>query len=87
MSEISDRYRNVAAQFTERVKEVPDGAWADPAPCEGWDARDVVRHLGQHGERTRHRLLTHATVTDADSDRVRVDGEAHGATLATAGVA
>ena len=45
MSEISDRYRNVAAQFTERVKEVPDGAWANPAPCEGWDARDVVRHL------------------------------------------
>ena len=45
MSEISDRYRNVAAQFTERVKAVPDGAWANPAPCEGWVARDVVRHL------------------------------------------
>ena len=45
MSETSDRYRNVAAQFTERVKAVPDGAWASPAPCEGWVARDVVRHL------------------------------------------
>ena len=25
--------------------EVPDGAWERPAPCEGWVARDVVRHL------------------------------------------
>lgn len=45
MSEISDRYRTVAAQFTERVKAVPDTAWSNPAPCEGWVARDVVRHL------------------------------------------
>jgi uncharacterized protein (TIGR03086 family) len=45
MSEISDRYRTVAAQFTERVKAVPDSAWSNPAPCEGWVARDVVRHL------------------------------------------
>ena len=45
MSEISDRYRNVAAQFTDRVKAVPDGAWSNPAPCEGWVARNVVRHL------------------------------------------
>ena len=45
MSEISDRYRRVAGRFTARVDEVPDGAWDRPAPCEGWDARDVVRHL------------------------------------------
>ena len=31
MSEISDRYRTVAAQFTERVKAVPDSAWSNPA--------------------------------------------------------
>ena len=24
---------------------MPDGAWSNPAPCEGWVARDVVRHL------------------------------------------
>jgi uncharacterized protein (TIGR03086 family) len=29
----------------QRVHEVPDAAWDNPAPCEGWDARDVVRHL------------------------------------------
>jgi uncharacterized protein (TIGR03086 family) len=45
MSEIADRYRNVARQFSERVHAVPDGAWDNPAPCEGWVARDVVRHL------------------------------------------
>jgi uncharacterized protein (TIGR03086 family) len=45
MSEISDRYRNVAARFTETARSVPEGAWDQPAPCEGWVARDVVRHL------------------------------------------
>jgi len=45
VSEIADRYRNVALAFTERVREVPDERWDDPAPCEGWVARDVVRHL------------------------------------------
>jgi uncharacterized protein (TIGR03086 family) len=45
MSEISERYRKVAAPFTQRVTAVPDGAWDNPAPCEGWMARDVVGHL------------------------------------------
>ncbi|HEX7169133.1 MAG TPA: TIGR03086 family metal-binding protein [Acidimicrobiales bacterium] len=45
MSDISDRYRKVARAFTERVRAVPDEAWDNPAPCEGWVARDVVRHL------------------------------------------
>jgi len=45
MTEISERYRKVAGQFTRRVRAVPDGAWDNPAPCEGWRARDVVGHL------------------------------------------
>jgi uncharacterized protein (TIGR03086 family) len=45
MSETSERYRKVAGRFTERVTEVPDSAWDNPAPCEGWLARDVVRHM------------------------------------------
>ena len=45
MSDIADRYRNVAAQFTKRVEAVPGDAWDNPAPCEGWVARDVVGHL------------------------------------------
>ena len=45
MSEIAERWRKVAAQFTQRAEAVPDDAWDNPAPCEGWVARDVVRHL------------------------------------------
>ena len=45
MSEISERYRRVSDQFLARLEKVPDDAWANPAPPEGWDARDVVRHL------------------------------------------
>ena len=45
MSDIAERYRNVATQFTHRVEAVPTGAWDNPAPCDGWVARDVVGHL------------------------------------------
>ena len=45
MSENAERYRAVAGQFTQRAKSVPEGAWDNPAPCEGWVARDVVRHM------------------------------------------
>jgi uncharacterized protein (TIGR03086 family) len=45
VSEIAERYRRVAEQFSARVHSVPDGAWDNPAPCEGWVARDVVGHL------------------------------------------
>ena len=44
-SEIADRWRRIAAGFTARVEAVPPDAWERPAPCEGWVARDVVRHL------------------------------------------
>jgi uncharacterized protein (TIGR03086 family) len=45
MSDTSKRFSNVAGQFTERVRAVPEGAWENPSPCEGWVARDIVRHL------------------------------------------
>jgi uncharacterized protein (TIGR03086 family) len=45
MSDASERFRRHAATFTDRVREVPPDAWANPAPPEGWTARDVVRHL------------------------------------------
>ena len=45
MTEVSERYRTVAAEFTRRVDAVPDGAWDNPTPCAGWVARDVVGHL------------------------------------------
>ena len=45
MSEISERYRRVAGQMTQRAAAVADGAWESPSPCDGWVARDVVRHM------------------------------------------
>jgi uncharacterized protein (TIGR03086 family) len=44
-SDISVRFARVAAQFTDRLAAVPDDAWDNPAPCEGWVTRDVARHL------------------------------------------
>jgi uncharacterized protein (TIGR03086 family) len=45
LSPIADRFRKVAAGMTRRVAEVPPDAWENPAPCEGWVARDVIRHM------------------------------------------
>ncbi len=45
MSEMAAQYRRIAEGFTARVTAVPEGAWDNPAPCEGWVARDVVHHL------------------------------------------
>jgi uncharacterized protein (TIGR03086 family) len=41
----ADEHRRVAGAFTDRVRGVPARAWDNPAPCDGWLARDVVRHL------------------------------------------
>ena len=41
----ADRHRRVAAAFTATVEATPEAAWDDPAPPQGWVARDVVRHL------------------------------------------
>jgi uncharacterized protein (TIGR03086 family) len=41
----ADEHRTVARVFTDRVRGTHPEAWDNPAPCEGWAARDVVRHL------------------------------------------
>jgi len=45
MSEIAGHFANVAGQFTQRARAVPEAAWDNPAPCEGWVARDVIGHM------------------------------------------
>lgn len=45
MTEISERFTRIADAFAARIDAVPTEAWDQPAPCEGWVARDVVRHL------------------------------------------
>src|SRR5918998_6322840 len=45
MTEISQRYARLADAFAAKIAAVPDDRWACPPPCEGWTARDVVRHV------------------------------------------
>lgn len=45
MTDVAARYRKLATAFTDRVAGVPPERWADPSPCEGWTALDVVRHV------------------------------------------
>lgn len=41
----AEEHRWVAAVFTDRVRGTTPAAWDNPAPVDGWKARDVVRHL------------------------------------------
>lgn len=45
MATAAEEHREIAGLFTERVHGVKPGDWDNPAPPEGWVARDVVRHL------------------------------------------
>ncbi len=44
-SAASDRYRRLAARFTELVSSVPVDAWTNASPCVGWTAVDVLHHV------------------------------------------
>ena len=45
MSETSQRYKHMADDFRGKLASVAPERWDDPSPCEGWTARDVVRHV------------------------------------------
>jgi uncharacterized protein (TIGR03086 family) len=48
MSDALATHRRAIDEFSRRV-EAADGHWDDPAPCEGWKARDVAEHVtGNH---------------------------------------
>jgi uncharacterized protein (TIGR03086 family) len=50
MTDIADRYRQKAEEFAAVVAAVPPERWSAPSPCEGWTARDIVRHvIDSHG--------------------------------------
>ena len=44
-TETSARYAEANDPLTAVLDAVPADAWGRPSPCEGWAARDVVRHL------------------------------------------
>ena len=41
----ADEWREIGGGFTAKVDGASPASWDDPAPVEGWAARDVVRHL------------------------------------------
>jgi uncharacterized protein (TIGR03086 family) len=45
MSDAAERFRRIAAGFSARADNVTEGGWDNPSPCEGWLARDIVRHM------------------------------------------
>jgi uncharacterized protein (TIGR03086 family) len=45
MTETADRFRRLSDRFEALVAAVPEDRWSNPSPCEGWEARDVVRHV------------------------------------------
>ena len=45
MADVVERYKGLADSFGERVEGTPDDKWSAEAPCEGWEARDVVLHV------------------------------------------
>jgi uncharacterized protein (TIGR03086 family) len=50
MSDTARQYRKLADDFATTVAEVGDDQWSAPSPCEGWTARDVVRHMIENHE-------------------------------------
>ena len=45
MGNPAEEHRRIAGAFTATVESTAPAAWDNPAPPEGWVARDVVRHL------------------------------------------
>jgi uncharacterized protein (TIGR03086 family) len=45
MTDVQDRYRQVASGFDAAVRAVTPDKWEAQSPCEQWRARDVVAHV------------------------------------------
>lgn len=45
MNTTATEYAAAMRPLTDVVEAVPGPRWADPSPCEGWTALDVLRHL------------------------------------------
>lgn len=45
MTTTLQQYESANRPLTAVLDAVPEEGWESPSPCEGWSARDVVRHL------------------------------------------
>lgn len=69
MSAIADRITRLSDRFEQLVANTPSDAWSNPSPCDGWTARDAVRHvIDVHGMvlRPLDRRLPPAPTVDDD---------------------
>ena len=46
--DVIDRTTSLLQGFDARVQAAPADSWSNPAPCDGWVARDVVTHVGNN---------------------------------------
>ncbi|MFC9787022.1 TIGR03086 family metal-binding protein [Rhodococcus sp. NPDC127528] len=70
-TETAARYRRLAETLTRTVEAVPADGWERPSPCEGWTARDVLRHVIDTQTYPLDPVgLTLPPVPDVDSDPV-----------------
>jgi uncharacterized protein (TIGR03086 family) len=82
MSEVSDRYANIAGGFDTRLEGVGADQWSDPTPCTDWTVRELVAHVvGTH----RHVISTlggdDAAEVDKEGDLVAAFAEARSSVL------
>lgn len=54
MNRTARQYEAADRPLTAVLDAVPAQSWTDPSPCEGWSARDVLRHMIE----TQRELLT-----------------------------
>lgn len=68
---VAQQYRRLAQRFAERVEAAPADRWDASSPCEGWTARDVVRHVVETETEMATRLgLTVSPGPSVDDDPV-----------------
>ena len=46
--DVVERTNRLVQSFDERVHAAAADRWSNPAPCEGWTARDVVTHVANN---------------------------------------
>jgi len=69
MTDTATQYETALRPLTAVVEAVPPDAWDASSPCEGWSARDVVRHLVE----TQRETLTDNGVDLGDEPDVATD--------------
>jgi len=69
MNSTAQQYDEAKQALDAVLDAVPADRWSDPSPCEGWAARDVIRHMVEtQREFLTGRGLDVGTAPDPDAD-------------------